>query len=231
MRSGSSLLVHVLNTNPQIIGFGETKTVYDGNDSLDQLLSKVSTFFDRKRLDEKYLLEKIVQDELITSDEILKRKDVRCIFLVRDAERTLPSITDMYTNIFPTLHENWTSGENEAFTYYRDRLNRLADIAESIPAENKSIVLTYSELLENTAATFELLRQALEIREPFKESYDMHKATGVAGIGDFSPEISKGVIIKDNPKSSFAVSQHLIDEGKVAYQEALQRLRKVCAHI
>ncbi len=47
MRSGSTLLVHLLNSSPEIIGYGETKTVYTDEDSFCNLLSKVSQFFEK----------------------------------------------------------------------------------------------------------------------------------------------------------------------------------------
>ncbi|MCC7527319.1 MAG: hypothetical protein IT342_02280 [Candidatus Melainabacteria bacterium] len=228
MRSGSSLLAHLLNSNPEIIGYGETKTVYDSEASFDRLLSKVSTFFEKRRLNEKYVMDKIVQDELFIETNLLKRADVSCIFLVRNAERSIPSITSMYAEIFPQLLENFKGGENEALEYYQKRLHKMQQLASMIPPSRIPIVLTYDELLNKTESVFALLHRELSLEHAFSNEYIIHKATGMPVIGDYSEAILSGKIQTNLEAVGQSVSPHLLELGKQAYEESLSKLRELC---
>ncbi len=231
MRSGSTLLVHLLNSSPQIIGYGESKTLYCNEADFDTLLSKVSLFFGKIRLSEKYVMDKIVQDELFVKTDLLHRPDVQCIFLLRDATQTLPSITDMYIRVFPQLHANWTGGENEALEYYQSRLNKLARLAEEASNGNKPILVTYDEILSCPEEVFKLLQNSLGIDNNFSDNYSIHKATGVPVIGDFSQEIRTGKIQRSKRRPEREISQHLIEKGECCYREAILNLRKCCQSI
>lgn len=231
MRSGSTLLVHLLNSSPQIIGYGETKTVYTNEDSFCNLLSKVSLFFEKNRLSETYVMDKIVQDELFSQPELLNREDVRCIFLVRDAIQSLPSITDMYVNVFPKYHENWSGGENEALEYYKTRLSKLVDLAQQKHNGKKPIVITYDDIVKRPGELFSLFHENLEVENTFSDYYSLHKATGEPVIGDFSETIRSGKIQKEKRQVDMIVSPRLIEEGEQFYQQKLCELRQCCDSI
>lgn len=231
MRSGSSLLVHILNSNAQIVGYGEMKTLYRDEDSLGVLLSKVSLFFDKKRLSETYVLDKIVQDELFVDTNLLNRSDVMCIFLVRDAIQSLPSITDMYVNLFPKFHENWSGGEKEALEYYKTRLNRLLQLAKGNRSVNKPLLVTYDEILNKPTELFSLLHKSLGVENTFTEQYVLHKATGVPVIGDFSDTIKSGRIQKDKRPVERTVSPCLIEDGQETYLMTLLELKQYCVSL
>ncbi|MGV2388843.1 MAG UNVERIFIED_CONTAM: sulfotransferase [Microcystis novacekii LVE1205-3] len=47
MRSGSSLLTHILNSNPEIIGFGETHLVYESEQDFKALMFQLYWTFER----------------------------------------------------------------------------------------------------------------------------------------------------------------------------------------
>lgn len=231
MRSGSTLLVHLLNSSPDIIGYGETKTVYDDSDAFCELLSKVSLFFEKKRLTETYVMDKIVQDELFVDTDLLKRSDVHSIFLVRDAIQSLPSITDMYVNVFPKYHENWTGGENEALDYYKTRLNKMLHLAKEKCSGNKPILVTYDDILNRSEEMFSTFQKTLGVQNTFSEQYALHKATGVPVIGDFSETIKSGKIQKEKPQLKRVVSPNLIEDGEYFYQQILQDLKRYCVSI
>lgn len=231
MRSGSTLLVHLLNSSRQIIGYGESKTLYNNTSAFDILLSKVALFFEKKRLSETYVMDKIVQDELFVQIDLLQRPDVRCIFLLRDATQSLPSITDMYIKIFPIYHENWTGGEKEALEYYQTRLQKLTHLAKEASNGNQPLVVTYDEIVNRPDDVFRLLHKTLGIENTFSDRYSLHKGTGVPVLGDFSEEIRTGRIQKSKRTLEQVVSPQLIERGEECYQQTLHELRKYCASI
>lgn len=231
MRSGSSLLTHILNTNPEIVGFGETKVEYLSHNSLDNLLKTNAKFFGKNRLSETFVMDKIVQDELFVDLSILKRPDIRCIFLLREPERSLASITKMYREVFPQFHDNFVGGEKEALKYYQLRLDRMSLLAEATENPQHCYFITFEQLIEKTDVVFAELKNFLGVTHAFSENYDLHKATGVAGIGDYSQSIKQGKIIREKDEALENLSPEIIELALAYYNSANMRLKAACRHL
>ena len=231
MRSGSSLLVHLLNSHPLILGYGETKVSYQNTNSLSHLVSKVAHFFAKSRVAETYILDKVAHDEFFVELSLLKRKDVHCLFLLRDAEKTLPSITNMYINVYPRIFPGYEAGEVEALDYYSKRLEKLVELAQAVDSKERSLFLTFDQLLDRTDDVFVALHKWLNIENTFNDTYEMHKATGIPVVGDFSDAIRSGKIQRGNKSANQIVSPALLKQGTVAYDQCCEKLRALCRNI
>lgn len=231
MRSGSSLLTHILNSNPEIVGYGETKIEYLKHDSLNTLLKKNAEFFGKNRLSETFVMDKIVQDELFVDFSILKRPDVRCIFLLREPERSVASITKMYREVLPKLLDGFIGGEKEALEYYRHRLDKMSHLAEAAENSHNCYFITFDQLMERTDLVFSELKNFLGVTHEFSETYDLHRGTGVAGIGDFSQSIKQGKIVREKSAALDSLAPETIELALASYNTASTRLKAACRHL
>lgn len=71
MRSGSSLLTHILNTNPEISGFGESHLKYSTKEDFKELIYQVHQTLGKWQVDEKYILDKILHDSHLVDETLL----------------------------------------------------------------------------------------------------------------------------------------------------------------
>jgi hypothetical protein len=229
MRSGSTLLVHILSSNPDVAGFGETILKYESPADLDRLLLKVADFFEQKRLPQKFVLDKLLQDDLLRDESILQRPDVHTIFLLRRPEKSLPSILNVYANVYPKVAPHLAGGEKEAVDYYNGRLATLARLAKQLNDKERTLFLTHEQTLLDTPAVFAALKDSLKVSQPFTENYKTHEATGKPVTGDFSDTIKKGHIVRDDKHVYADLSVSAMQEAIEAYENCVAELAKYCA--
>ncbi|MCP2732490.1 sulfotransferase domain-containing protein [Limnofasciculus baicalensis] len=218
MRSGSSLLSHLLITNPEIIGFGETHVEYDSNQDLKTLLLRVYQNTRQLRMDHKYVLDKLLHDKKLLDETILFSEEVRAIFLIREPKRALASIL--------TLKPHWN--ENQAIEYYSTRLATLEKYAKLIDNKKRSLFITHEQILDNTQSVFKVMQDFLEVKQPFSEEYQVLSMTGTRGIGDYSENIKSGRIIRKNKTSETAISSELIAQGLQSFAQCCATLSQYC---
>ncbi|MEO1404179.1 MAG: sulfotransferase family protein, partial [Cyanobacteria bacterium J06635_1] len=180
MRSGSSLLTHLLTANPDVIGYGETHIEYAGAADFKQLLQKVywqaqefRTVRDIQnlRMHQRYAMDKVLHDKKFLSCDFLTDDQVYGIFLLREPSRSLASIAD--------LKPHWS--EAETLSYYTGRLATLVEYAQLIDNPARTLVVTYEQLLDQTAEALATLQQFLRTPTPFSEEYQVMKTTGMKG--------------------------------------------------
>src|SRR5881397_3756704 len=126
MRSGSTLLLHILLTNPELIGCGERNALYRSSEDLDKLeiAARISQRAPFRRV--RYAVDQINHDRLTPSLELLRDERVRCIFLMREPIATIQSIV----NLTRTFYDPWTA--QRAVDYYSERLQTLAHYAANL---------------------------------------------------------------------------------------------------
>jgi hypothetical protein len=189
MRSGSSLLTHILASNPEILGYGESMTRYSAPRDFDLLALKTSFMLRRfpLRKPERYLLDKLLHNVLLAPAdmEMLISHQVRLIFLLRSPAESLASIV-----------RSLSYTEEQAIQYYVDRLDILRQYAQCIPRGYPAAALTYRQLVYETDSVSGLLRSVLDLRVPLSEQYKLLPTTGQRGIGDFSANIKAGRVLR-----------------------------------
>lgn len=218
MRSGSSLLTHLLVTNPDIIGYGETHLNYATESDFKQLLHRVYWTVRGLRMNHTYVLDKLLHDSKL-QDPLLQSSHIRAIFLVREPASTLASLLK--------LKEHWS--EAKAVLYYVDRLatlERYAQIINDSQTSNtpRSLFFTYQNLLNDTQGVFQILQEFLDVPSSFSETYDLMPLTGFKGVGDSSSNIKAGRILRDREKPTITVSETALKQSWLAFEKCCATL-------
>ena len=219
MRSGSSLLTHILNSNPEIIGYGETHINYASEANFKDLIFKVYWKMRDYQMQHKYVLDKILHTKKILNKSLLTSNNIRTIFLIREPVRSLNSILDL------KLHWN----EKKALDYYLERLAMLENYAKIINNKNHSLFITHEQLLQQTNLVFEKLKNFLDANEGFSEQYEILRTTGRSGIGDSSNNIKAGRILRESRRLDNKISQESIAKAMPLFNQCSETLSQYCS--
>ncbi|MEM7064825.1 MAG: sulfotransferase family protein [Cyanobacteria bacterium P01_B01_bin.77] len=230
MRSGSSLLTHLLTSNPEILGYGETHTNYTDAHDFKVLLKKVywqaqefRTLGDVRnlRMDHRYVMDKVLHNKKFLDHEFLKSKQVYGIFLLREPERSLVSIAD--------LKPHWN--QQDTLDYYADRMARLVDYARLINDPQRMLVVTYEQILDNTPQVLKTLQQFLQTQAPFTEEYRVLKTTGMKGVGDPKGNIKAGKIVRSQRRLTQTFPPELVEQAIHIHSHCQTELMQHCQPI
>lgn len=225
-RSGSTLLSHILTSNPEIFGMGESKIAFEDEGAFRALTGKNIYFHWRNDLprdgNEKYVLDKQVHNYLLAPEnkDLLNKPSVRTIFLLRDPQPVLHS----YMKALKT-------DEAEALAYFVSRMDYLGQYAEGLDSDQPTFFLTYETLVEDTKPVLRLLRKFLGLENPLHEQYQVTKTTGNFGIGDKSDNIKSGRILKPHKKTAKPLTPHTQAAAWQAYERCAATLRHRCSHV
>ncbi len=227
MRSGSSLLVHLLNSNSEIEGFGESHCAYSNCQDLEHLIYRTAVIqnsFDFKNAS--YVMDKIVRNHDI-SEEILKDKNTKFIFLLRDPEASFKSVAQLGKN-YPLLQEynyfdHW-------FEYYQERLNFLQKTAQTIDDKHRCLFIQYEALLYQTEVSLQRFQSFLDTKTAFFEEYKVSKTTGSLRYGDPSNVLKSGKILR--PQNTHKEHTHIFNQEEKelvyrTYQNCIDHLIEV----
>ncbi len=220
MRSGSSLLTHILNSNPEIIGYGETHLNYASELDFKKLIFKVYWQLKDYQMNHQYILDKVLHNHKFIEHNFLLSEQVYCIYLLREPQRTLPSIL--------ALKSHWS--ESKALNYYIDRLAILENYAQLIKS-NHSLFITYDQLVNQSSLVFNALKSFLGTQEGFSANYKTLKTTGMKGVGDSSDNIKTGQIIKTARNLEQTISAELTEQAEKAFNQCYSTLAKYCLSI
>jgi hypothetical protein len=157
-RSGSTLLAQLLNTTSEITGIGEARILYKSINDLKTLMGKVDWELGQTKKMSKYVFDKLVSNGLPVPDEILENNQVYVIFLVREAERTISSM------LKSGFHLSW--GQKEALDCYCNRLLTMKNYAKKIQNKQRTLFLTYEQLVNETQLVLTALQDFFGIRRP-----------------------------------------------------------------
>lgn len=231
MRSGSSLLTHILISNPQIIGFGESHLRYESELDFKSLMmrvywqnrefSKIPEHLPQFRMNHQYILDKVLHDNKFLKDDFLQSKQVYSIFLLREPYRTIPSLLD--------LKPHWN--QNNAYEYYVQRLLTLQKYAAQIADDKRTFFLTYNQILDNTNSCLSALQNFLNLKENLSEEYQILNTTGKKNIGDYKGNIKAGKIVRNPRKIDIEIDQEILEKANSYYQKSVSNLAQYCQHI
>lgn len=230
MRSGSSLLTHLLTTNPEVIGYGETHTNYTDANDFKGLLKKVywqaqdfRTLGDVQnlRMNHQYVMDKVLHNKKFLDHDFLKSEQVYAIFLLREPERSLASIAD--------LKPHWN--QQDTIEYYTERMTMLVNYARLIKSPNRLLVVTYEQLLDNTPKVLTTLQRFLQTQAPFTEEYKVLKTTGMKGVGDPKGKIKAGKIVRSQRQLTQSFPPELVERAKQVHSQCQQELMDLCQSI
>src|SRR6478735_5024629 len=126
MRSGSTLLLHILLSHPTIAGLGERNATYASSADLSRLV--VATALARRQpfAPFRYVVDQINHSRFTPEFTVLNHPRVRLLFLVREPAGTIASLLELTRKHY----EPWPL--ERAVDYYVERLTTLARYARSI---------------------------------------------------------------------------------------------------
>ncbi len=227
MRSGSSLLTHLLISNPEIKGYGESHIRYQTDENIKSLIYK--TYFHNQqftnlkdlsklKMDHTYILDKLLHDKKLLNQDFLTKDNFYFVFLIREPQRSLMSMLD---------HKpHWK--EEDAMNYYCQRLSTLSEYSTIIGDKSHSLAFTYTQLINQTDYVFQALQKFLKTDQGFSEKYQVLKTTGKRNIGDFKENIRSGRIIRKQRSINFSISPHLLEEAKEKFEQCRSILQQYC---
>lgn len=210
MRSRSSLLAHVLGSNPEIAGYSELHRKYNG--PKDILILRGRVFLDTKEsFKNKYVLDKILHNPYSLSNRIFEMKSTHFIFLLRKPESTLKSIFEMgkKTGIV------WQNDPDLVLRYYTRRLEMMSNYAEH--TNHNFFYIESDELVEDTTKILGNLTSWLNLKTPLSREYSVFKNTGKSGHGDPSGNIARGKIIATESEKTIVIPKHMLSVCQDAY--------------
>lgn len=218
MRSASSLLVHLLNSNPEIIGYGESHIRYSSEPDIKKLLYKVYSRVGELRMNHPYILDKLLHNSKLLNEDLLLSQHIYKIFLIRNPQQTLPSILK--------IKPHWS--EEKTFDHYISRLATLERYAQQIDSKERSLLITHDQLLNQTEDVFRALQSFLEVDHPFSEQYQVLSTTGKRGVGDSSDNIKQGKIIRDRSNTEYQTPLNTFEPCLESYDRCSSILSKYC---
>lgn len=232
-RSGSTLLLHCLNTHPLVMGYGETLMTYRRPSDLYCLPTKVALRLRRPFPAAKYFLDKLLYDELLADERLLQLPRVYAIFLLRDPAQALPSLISAPKLAGwvqrPEANRDYVDQAN-CERYYSGRLATLARYGQLVDRD-RSLFLTYDDIINHTPSVFGALSALLEVENCFSEHYRVGPTTGVAGLGDVSTHIREGQIKRDIKRPRVEVEPGLQESARRAFAESSRILQANCRRI
>jgi hypothetical protein len=223
MRSGSTLLLHILNSNPAVSGYGETHREYRSRRDFAWLTLDVCRAFRRLRPRGRYVMDKVLYRNYILNPDLLKERQVKLVFLVRKPEESIPSILRFRPRDIHT--------EEQALRYFVRQLQMVEDYARAKGDPAGSFFLTYDELVHDAAPVLAGLGAFLGLETPLSQEYRTMWATGERGprgLGDDSPEIKLGRIVTKRARRPVDLAPATLTAARAAYQRCLSVLPELC---
>ncbi len=214
MRSGSTLLLHLLASSPEVIAAGERNTVYDGTQDLHQL-SRDCYVVQRRALGRiRYAADQLNHDHLIPQPRLLLHPKVRPIVLVRAPQPSIGSMVRTFGPIYGDMPAE------RAATYYIDRVRTLTAYVDLLKAKHRKFTFVRYEALTRAPETvLGRIRSDLDLLRPLTAKYAAQKFTGQRG--DPSAVIQSGAVRAD-AGSAVALDPGLRIEAERAYQGLLK---------
>jgi hypothetical protein len=221
MRSGSTLLHHLLQTNPWVLGAGESTRVYRSIGDLRRLSLWAHSTAGSILTWRRFVTDQINHSHQLESESLLRRPDVHTVFLIREPHGTIGS-----TMAHLGKHYGWTL--QRSVDYYLERtaslLRLMRELGQAQP--RRAFGLTYASLTTDTVNTLARLQSHLGLPEALRETYGVYSYTGKRG--DPSPRISAGMVLPPNPHADLKLDSRLEQNLQLAYEQTLSAMCGYC---
>lgn len=204
-RSRSTLLSHILGSNPFINGYYEIHMAYYSQWSIYKARYQFASEHVLKP-SALYYLDKNLHNENFMSKKVISSPKTKLIFLVREPVSSINSLyimTKQYNVIDPgQIVKN-------SINYYIERLDALQRYWSLAPKETR-FALCSDRLLTDEDTTLANLSEFLSLPRGLTSKYEKFKYTGVAGVGDPSQKIASKDINQEQTEISIILnkSQH-----------------------
>jgi len=215
MRTGSSLLVHILASHRDIVGYGETHNVYTRPADFGAAAANVYRSLRRLPGNEAYLLDKVLHKYQIARTEVLWHPSVRVIFMIRRPDTALSSM----------IRNEVVAEAEDAWRHYAQQVEWVHRLSEALPAERWTCT-TYSEFVQKSHSVLRRIESFLELSSPLSERYDTNRHTGTRGVGDSSPHIEAGHIKRNIDRDVDLRVRPYVEQAWERFETCLQLLQE-----
>lgn len=220
MRSGSSLLHHLLISNPALFGRGERNQAYRSTVDFDRLFVDVCATQRRWLPAGAHVCDQVNHGRFVVDETLLLNPRVRKILLVREPRPALASMVHV-------LGQHYGFGVEAALDHYVTRLRDLRRYAEH-DDRRRQFVLTYDELVgPQRRDVLHALSAFLELPQPLDERYEIFDFTGRSG--DPSARIRAGRITDEPSTWTLELPEQRARELQAEYEECVAVLRQSCS--
>ena len=218
MRSGSTLLLHILASHPEILAGGERNKTYRDLADLQSLIVDVCLQEGRLPLRCIHVVDQINHNNMTPSWEVLNHYALKRIFLLRRPTATIASIV----RTFEPIYGNWPV--ERAARYYIDRVSNLGTLAQAASDPERSLFCRYEDLIRNPEHTLSAVQRFFGLSTALSTEYRLQKYTG--GRGDPSPRVRSGRILPESPITDFDIPELLFREATDTYESSVDVLKK-----
>ena len=212
MRSGSSLLLHLLMTSPDISGCGERNRIYRDDEDL-AIFGIKSNLGQREKYRASYSVDQINHTHFLPSESLLLRPSVIPIILLREPQGAIGSMVDVFG-----LSSDF--GIDDAIDHYRERVTTLARYAKLFASQPRPLFLTYDKLVDETQNSLSMLKDYLELQTELSDQYSTFSFTGRQG--DRSSRIQAGRVLSRRTNHGVEIDPVTLNELQAIFNECLR---------
>jgi hypothetical protein len=208
MRSGSTLLSHIIASHPDFLSAGETFTFYKTPADLQKLIPRTCELLRTLKLKGTLVVDKITMDQYLSIDALSSLPIYKCVILFRAPEASLRSLMTLF---------GWP--EETALDHYVTRLATLGGYGKVLG--DRALLVEYGDLVDRSDETLGALTRFFSVDRPFTNNYAKSKVTGK--MGDQSENIFSGRIIR-TPGHQHSLSVDVINQATLAFQKCRREL-------
>lgn len=218
MRSRSSLLSHIIGSNPEITGYSELSIPYGKKFGLHK--QKVFLHKDGLTVNSSVKLFDKILHSSFDFKELVKlnspKNDV--VIMIRNPRATIKSIVTMGVKNDNTKYADidW------ACEYYRERVTRILEMSNSL---NRFFILDSEAIINSPAEVLSNLSNYLKLTTPLSSQYDSFNKTGMKKSGDTSENIKKGEIVKTEENRDINIPEDKLESLEMFFSQSLKTLK------
>ena len=219
MRANTSVLGHIIGSNPAIAGYYE---MHIGYYSWKSLLHQKLLYYQVHdyKPGTRFLFDKVLHTYHRVDPALLNKKNVTSLITIREPEQTIRSIVNLFRSNFKT-HEY--QSVDEATRYYCDRVTYLAEISSQIDCYyffNAVKLKTDTEQFLNT------LSRWLQLETPLSQEYNQFELTGKNDSGDKTAALKTGRLQSGSSDySNISLLPEQLEQAMQAYLRAFEKLQ------
>ena len=201
MRSGSTLLQHIVGQVPNVLSAGETKIEYESEADFEQLKRHLLEYNDIAEEGNYRYMEKCVHRRYYREPVPGDSMRIKYLFITRNPIPAMSSLLEQ---------EGWpyTESMSSAAWYYDDRLKALVEFAQKLDRKTAAFV-SYEDLVADPEPHLERLTRFLEVEKPLTNTYPKQRWTAKMSLGDVSDNIKASRILPDKRKNLLQLPEEM----------------------
>ena len=219
MRSGSTLLLHLLLTSTQVAAVGERNAIYASRADFARLAlaARVARRAPFGRIS--FVVDQVNHSHLTPVPGLLTDARVRVLFLLRRPEASLSSLLELSRSYYDS---SWSLAK--AIDYYVTRLDGLVRLAAGIQAPAQAAFIRYEDLTAAPQVTLDALSGWLGLTRPLSANYEIQPFT--RSRGDPGTIIAAGTIVRRAAATDGRFSDADLVRAQRAYVECNEALSR-----